>query len=255
MNTGGRILNLVDRLGSGRGPEVSMVKLWADVFELDPDSRSIEDDVVTCLQATRSELEMLRSKLAAIGVPEALMQPGFDRLRNVTSATHISGMWNHHRDEMLRPENRLAFMWANWALQEEDEDDIPVDEMATLREELDSLEESLLSTEMTPYLKGFIQRQIDAIRAALRVYRVRGVKPIEEALHTVAGAYAIEKSRVEGEHSNASDAAKSVFERAIAFIEKTAKVADSLDKIRKSGEGAYKLATSVGSLLLTYITR
>jgi len=39
-----------------------------------------------------------------------------------------------------------------------------------LRGELDTLEASLQDTEMTPYLRGFIQRQIDAIRTALCVF-------------------------------------------------------------------------------------
>lgn len=256
MNTAGRILSICDRLtGGARGNDVSMVKVWAEVFELAPDSPSIEDDVVTCLQAMRSEIELLRSKLAAMGAPEDLMQPGIDRLRNVTSTAYIHVGWGSLRDEASKPENRLAFMWANWVLRSEDEDDMPTDELATLRGELDSLEASLLSTDMTPYLNSFIQRQIDAIRAALRVYRVRGVKPIEEALHTVAGAYAVEKSRVEVEHTKASEPAKTVFTHTSAFIEKTAKVVDNLDKIRKAGEGAYGLATSVGPLLLAFATR
>lgn len=154
MNTAGRILSICDRLtGGARGNDVSMVKVWAEVFELAPDSPSIEDDVVTCLQAMRSEIELLRSKLTAMGAPEDLMQPGIDRLRNVTSTAYIHVGWGSLRDEASKPENRLAFMWANWVLRSEDEDDMPTDELATLRGELDSLEASLLSTDMTPYIQ------------------------------------------------------------------------------------------------------
>ena len=103
---------------------------------------------------------------------------------------------------------------------------------------------------MSPYLRDFVQRQIAAIRAALRVYHVRGVKPIEEALQKVAGAYTIEKARVEAEHAQASEPAKSVFARVSSAIEKTAKIADQLDKIRKAGEGLYTLGATVGPVLL-----
>jgi len=85
------------------------------------------------------------------------------------------------------------------------------------------------------------------------VYRVQGVKPIEEALHQVAAAYTIEKSRVEAEHAQASEPAKTFFARAGAVIKKTAEIADSLDKIRKTGEGAYTLAATVGPLLVTWV--
>lgn len=251
MNTAGRLLSIYDRLvGSERGRNASMMNVWADVFDLPSDNPHLEDEVVTCLQAIRSEMELLRSKLAVIGASEDLMQPGLTRFRNVSSAAHINVGWNGLRDEAIRPENRIPFAWANWVLEDESEEDMPDDELLSLRSELDSLEQSLQNTEMTSYLRGFIQRQIDAIRSALRLYRVQGVKPIEEALQQVAGAYTLEKSRVEVEHAQASETAKKLFSRAGSVIKKTAEIADSLDKIRRVGEGDYTLAASVVPLLL-----
>jgi len=246
--------SIYDRLvGNGRSNDISMTKVWAEVFELPPDSPHLEDDVVTCLQATRSEIELLRSKLQAIGAPENLMHPGLTRFRNITSTAYINQAWNGLREEASKPENRLSFAWANWTLRDESEDDMPDDELAALRSELDSLEASLQDTEMTPYLRGFIRRQIDAIRTALKLYRVQGVKLIEEALHQVAGAYTVEKSRVEAEHANASEPAKSLLARTGAAIKKTAEIADSLDKIKKAGESAYTLAASVAPMVLPYV--
>lgn len=254
MNTAGRLLTIYDRLiNRGRGKETSMLTVWAEVFDLPPNSTHLEDDVVTCIQAMRSEMELLRSKLAAIDVPEDLMHPGMARLRNITSTVHINTPWSGLRDEALKPENRLAFMWANWALRDEAEDDMPVDELAALRSELDALEVSLQDTEMTAYLKSFIQRQIDAIRAALRMYPIRGVRPIEEAARTIVGTCNLEASVLAKEFDKASEPAKSIFVQAGQFIDKTAKVADNLDKIRKAGEGAYTLAGSVGPSLLPWV--
>ena len=253
MNTAGRLSSTYESLLNHRlGRDVPMLKVWAAVFELSPEDPHLEDAVVMCLQATRSEIEGLRARLQSLGVPDDLMQPGITRFRNYTSTAHINTGWSNFRDEAIKPENLLAFLWATWALREDAEEDMPADELAALRGELDSLEQSLHSTEMTPYLRGFIQRQIDAIRTALRVYRVQGVKPIEEALHQVAGAYTIEKSRVEAERAQASEPAKKLLARAGSVIKKTAEIADSLDKIKKAGEGAYTLTASVVPLLLTY---
>ncbi|RRD67118.1 hypothetical protein EII19_07165 [Comamonadaceae bacterium OH2310_COT-174] len=253
MNTAGRLLSIYDSLvRKGHNTDVEMVKLWAEVFELQPDGPHLEDDVVTCLQAMRSEMELLRSKLQVIGVDENLMHPGFARFRDISSPAYLKSPWRGLRAEATKPENRLPFAWANWVLRDESEEDMPAEDLAELRSELDSLETSLQNTEMTPYLRSFIQRQLDAIRSALKVYRVQGVKPLEEALHQVAGAYTVEKSRVEAEHARASEPTKNLFARAGAVIKKTAEVADNLDKIRKAGEGAYTLAASVGSLLLTH---
>lgn len=253
MNTAGRLLATYERLLNHRlGHDVSMLMVWAHVFDLPAEDQRLEDAVVMCLQATRSEIEVLRTRLAALGVPEGLMHPGMARLRNHTSTVNINANWSQFHEEASKLENILSFKWANWALRDEDEEEMPDDELAALKEELDSLETSLGNSNMTPYLRSFVQRQIDAIRSALRVYRVQGVKPIEKALHQVAGAYTVEKVRIDAEHSGASESAKIVFSRAGAFIEKTAKVADSLDKIRKAGVGAYTLAASVGPLMLAW---
>jgi hypothetical protein len=253
MNTAGRLLSIYDKLTSrGLPSDKAMVWVWAEVFEIPQDTPHLEDVVVVCLQAMRGEIDLLQAKLLALGAPFDLTKPGLPRLRNAASTVYLNTKWSGLKDEASKPDNRLTFIWANWALREEQEDDMPAEELAALKSELDSLEASVQDTEMTPYLQGFIQRQIDAIRSALRVYRVRGVKPIEEALHQVAGAYTVEKSRVEAEHAEASDLAKTLFARTGAFIEKTAKVADNLDKIRKAGEGAFTLTASVGPLLLTW---
>lgn len=251
MNTAGRILTLYDRLLSlGRGTDVPMVKAWAHVFELTSDGSQLEDDVVTCLQALRAELELLRAKLLARGAPEDLLHFGFARLRNATSTTLIGAGWKGISEEQLKPENRLCFSWANWTLRDESEEDMTVEQMSTLRGELDSLEQSLQSTDMTQYLRGFVQRQINTIRSALQMYGVQGVKPIETALHQVAGAYTLEKNRVKEEHKMATEPAKDVFSRVEALIEKTATVADRLDKIRNASGGPWTLSTNVGDVLL-----
>lgn len=73
---------------------------------------------------------------------------------------------------------------------------------------------------------------------------------MEEALQKVAGACVIERPRVEADAAKASAPAKGVLARASATIEKIAKTADQLDKIRKAGEGAYTLAATVGPAVL-----
>lgn len=253
MNTAGRLSDVLNELvGKGWANDAPMVKVWGDVFGLPLDTPHLEDDVVTCIQGVRMELELLRTKLAAIGAPEDLLQPGLARFRNFASATYLNHPWAGLKEEISRPENRIPFIWAAWVLRDENEEVLPDDELNALRSELASLEKSLQETDMALYLRSFVQRQIDAIRSALLVYRVQGVKPIEKALKQVAGDCAFERTRLEAENATASEPTKGVLARASALIEKTAKVADNVDKIRKAGEGAYSLAASVAPALLTW---
>ena len=252
MNTAGRLLALYDRLvGTSRANDVVMLNVWAEVFDL-PDGPNLEDEVVTCLQAVRSEMEGLQARLKSMGVIDDLLRPGWERLRNITSTAYISQIWKGLRDEASRPENRIPFAWANWVLREESEDDMAPDELSSLRNELDALEASLRGTEMTVYMRGFIQRQLNSIRTALRLYPIRGVKPIEEAARQVVGTCNIEASVLAKEFERADTPAKGVFAKVGHFIEKTAKVADNLDKIRKAGEGAYALSVNLGPVFLTW---
>lgn len=230
-----------------------MVKVWTNVFDLPHDTPDLEDHVVTCLQAMRAEMQLLTTKLSALGVDSRLMHPGMVRFRNVASPSVINQSWKGLRDEISRPENQLAFMWANWALRDENEDDMPDDDLAALRGELDALDAALEDAEMTPYLRGFVQRQVGAIRSALRVYRVQGVKPIEEALQQVAGIYNFEKAKIEAEYADASAPTRSLLARAASIVKSTADVADNLDKIRKSAEGGYRLAASVAPMVVTWV--
>jgi len=253
MNTAGRLLSIYDRLtGQGWPQDKPMVWIWAEIFEIPHSAQHVEDCVVTCLLAMRAEIDLLRSKLLSLGVSDDLTHPGLPRLRNATSTIFLNSQWNGIREETSKPENRIPILWANWALRNEDEADLPAEELAALRGKLDALETSLQDTEMTSYLRSFVQRQIDVIRTALRVYRVQGVMPIEQALQQIAGAYTIEKTRVEAELAQASEPAKNLLARVGALIKDTADVADRLDKIRKAGVGAYTLAASVGPILLAW---
>ncbi len=132
---------------------------------------------------------------------------------------------------------------------------MPADNMKELQAELASLESALKDAEVSPYLRDFIQRQVDTIRAALRVYGVQGARPLQDALQKVAGAYTVERTRVEAEHAAAPEAAQGLFAKAGGVIKKTADLCDNLGKIGKFGEQAWTLAGTVGPLVLPYLPK
>lgn len=254
MNPAARLLTIYDKLAPLPG-EGAMINVWAKVFGLEPSSSHLEDDVTACVVALRQQIDFTRMRLSVHSVPHELTAPGFDRLKNLASAGHLHNAWKGHRDNILRPECRQAFAWASWVLRDEVEADMPTDDLIALRTEIESLEKSLLETEMSPYLHDFIQRQIDTIRAALRVYGIQGTRPLQEALQKVVGSYTVERADVEAENECAPEPAKNLIAKTGEVIKKTAEVCDSLNKIKKFGEGALSLATSVAPLVLPYIDK
>lgn len=254
MNPASRLLSIYDTLVRQQKDQ-TMTNTWAAVFDLDINTPHLEDDVTSCVVALRQQIDFTRVRLTEYGVPPELTSPGFDRLKNVASPGLLHQSWNSHRGNIQPPECRQGFAWAAWVLRDEYESDMPAEDLAALREEIASLEESLRVTEMSPYLRDFIQRQLDSIRAALRVYGIQGTRPVKEALQKVAGAYTVERTRVEAEHAEAPEAAQSILAKASDVIKKTAEVCDNLEKVQKFGEGVWSFAKSVGPLMLPYLAK
>lgn len=254
MNPAARLHRIYNKLVA-QSNDAQMVKVWADVFDIDQDSPHYEDDVTACVVALRSEIALTRKRLDDLGAPASLTSPGFERLRAVAAPGQLNSKWHGHRGNINPPECKKVFEWAEWALREDSEPDMPDEDMKELRAELESLEAALRDAEMSPYLRDFIQRQVDTIRAALRVYGVQGARPLQDALQKVAGAYTVERTRVEAEHAAAPEAAKGLFAKASGVIKKTADVCDNLSKIGKFGEQAWTLAGAVGPLVLPYLPK
>lgn len=254
MNPAARLLATYDKLVDvSLSDDTQMMEVWKQVFATADGTTTSEDDIIACLQALRGEVDFVRMRLSDNEVSDELLSTGFARLRDVASPAQLHMTWKSHRGNVIPPENRLSFQWATWVLRNEDEGEASAEEMAELRAELESLETALRTTEMSPYLRDFIQRQVTVIRAALRVYAVQGARPLKEALTKVAGALTVERGQVEAEAQKAEPEAKSLLSKAGAVIEKTAKICDGLDKIGKFGERVWTLAGTVGPLVLRYI--
>jgi hypothetical protein len=254
MNSAARLHRIYDKLAA-QSNDQQMVKTWADVFGIDKANSHCEDDVTACVMALRAEIVVARQQLEAHGVPTQLTSPGFERLHNVAAPGQLHSAWNSHRGNIQPPECRKVFEWAAWALRDEDEPDMPVEDMKELVTELDSLEAALRDTDVPPYLRDFIQRQVEAIRSALRVYGVQGARPLQDALQKVAGAYKTQEKALSQAFEAAPKEAKGLFAKTGEIVEKTAKVCDSLDKIGKLGERAWTLAGAVGPLVLPYASK
>jgi len=254
MNSAARLHTIYRKL-LAQSDEGQMVSVWGEVFGIDKKSPHYEDDVTAFVMALRSEIVLTRRRLDEMGAPASLTSPGFERLRDVAAPGQLHTNWRGHRSNMITPDCRKIFEWAEWTLREEAEPDIPADDMKELLAELASLEATLKDAEVSAYLRDFIQRQVDTIRAALRLYGVQGARPLEEALKKVAGAYTMERTRVEAEHAAAPEAAKGLFSKTSGMIKKTAELCDNLGKIGKFGDQAWTLASSVGPVLLPYLSK
>jgi hypothetical protein len=244
MNSAERVLAIYDKLVQHQG-DTPMMKTWAAVFEVPTEGPHLEDDITACLVALRSEIQLTKAQLAAAGIPTNLHGPGLDRLHNTASPTYLTTNWNSLRGNVYPPECRLSLDWICWALRDENEGDVSIEERNTLGEEIAALEAKLDELPMSPYMREFIKRQVETIRLALRIYGIQGARPLQDALRRVVGDFKVEDARIKAEHAASSPEAKSLWGRASTIIEKAAKLADHGSKLKKGAEDLGALAGAV----------
>lgn len=245
MNPAERLLSIYDKL-IGVNADRPMVQAWAEIFSLDAKAADLEDDATSCIVALRQQIDFVRMRLGENEVPSELLSPAFDRLKNVASPGQLHSSWNGHKGNLQAPECRCVFKWAAWVLRNEREDDLPEEEATALHIQIESLEKSLKETEMSPYLRDFIQRQVDTIRAALRVYSIRGVRPLQDALQKVAGTYLTERALLEAEHVTTPEAAKGVVVKVLKSLKKLQKFATVWVRSRNLAEKLCQLRPQSG---------
>lgn len=245
MNSAARLLNLYDALVA-IGNDAPMTSIWAGILELDAQSPSIEDDATACLMALRSEIDLVSAKLSAVGVPLDLTNPGFPRLRSTASPTYLNQSWNGIKGNIQSPECRHAFMWSAWVLRDDEDDDMQVSDKAELLAALDEFEGSLAQSELSPYLRDFVQRQVITIRHALRASKIQGVKPLREAMRKLAGDIKIEDAKFRDAAATAPAEGKRALTAMAEVVDKAAKICDGVEKV---GKFAYRVGGVVNDLI------
>lgn len=249
MNPASRILAIYDKaMGFPEAPGVTILKLWGSVFGIaDEANHTHEDEITAALMALRGEVDLACARLAEIGCPERLYVGYFNRVRNLASATLLPQDWSSHR-RGLQSDIRLSLEWASWSLPKEEEQ-LPADDLAALIAELDAIEQSLPNIELSSHLRGFISRQIDLIRSALRHYNISGIAQVEDALEQAVGAFTRSKAVIVADADKSGAEGNDVLKRFTGAIGRIADTADKVDKIRKGGESAVGIGRAVAAAL------
>jgi hypothetical protein len=231
MNPAERLLSIYDKLVSQQKDQ-SMKLTWAVIFDLNDSDPHLEDKVTSCVVALRKEIDFTREKLAEMAVPADLTNPGFSRFKDIASPSYLNASWSGLRGNIQPPECRQAFMWSSWLLRDHTETEISAEDLQELLDEIAELEESVASTEMSSILRNFIQQQIASIKESLLLSRAQGSRPIHDAVEKFAGAYTINKDKINAEVVKSSSKTKEVFTKFGSFLKKTAEAADTLDKLK-----------------------
>ena len=82
-------------------------------------------------------------------------------------------------------------------------------------------------------------------KAALRLYDVRGVKVVEEAIEQFAGAAMVARSTLKSEAATATPAARGFMARANGLVTKVVEVLELAEKVKKGSGALIEMADTV----------
>jgi hypothetical protein len=244
MNPASRILAIYDKaLNFQPGAGAPYLRLWGSVFGISENAdHTHEDEVVAGLAALRGEIGLARTRLVEKGCPLQLFDSQLNRIKAIASPTLLNqdckGVKAEHKNDV-----RLALEWAAWVLPDE-EAEVATEDIASLAAELIDIEESITQLDLAPQTRDFMLRQIGLIRAALRLYGINGIAPVEEALEQSIGVLkrsAAATKDLEG----AAPEVKGVWRRVAGVLTRVADLADKVDKVHKGAQAMKSIGSAV----------
>lgn len=242
MNPAARLLAIV-RAAAKINPKVT--NRSRDYWPRALSSLSIQGDFNERLLAKHldtlvTQVEITEQLLADLNVPEELYSQGLSTLKASLSPTKIDQPWSNLSDGFA-PQIIVLLEWAAWTLKDK-EAPINPEELRALNEQLAELQELLRQDGVPKALRLMLRRQMEEIQQALETYPITGIEPLKDALNRSAGQFATEKEAIAKAMSESTDEEKSklrkfqkFFLKAAEAVEKTAKVADAIDKISTYG--------------------
>lgn len=248
MNTAKRLSDILHHLlaKSVKGG-VSAAVMWCRALDIDETAPGKDDEVVLAVQAYRAELDSVEIVLASLGFGPHLYKQQFDRIRDAASPYLLANEWRSMVGNVLPTDVRLALSWAA-AVLPDDEDELAAAELTALSDEFDQLSEAISTANLPPAMQAYAAKQIKSLRAALRMYKVRGIAAIQESVEQSYGAAQKAQRTMAAEAATVPEACTFV-QRVNGGIARAMKMCDSAEKIHKGGSALLTMAEGLQNLL------
>jgi len=185
LNPAGRLLVLLRSALPG-DPNQQMTSVWATLFDLPEQS---EMSVVRCLVAMADCIDEIKRLLATReGINLALYTSEFSSIE----AAIAPGVLRQTRQQALIPYlqptvlTRLEFC-AEELRRFYREDPIPVEDLSAIQSAVEELFKQVFESGIDSLLRIVLLEELEKLRAALVMYRIRGAKGLADACRSLVG--------------------------------------------------------------------
>ena len=185
MNTAQRIYDIL--VQAAKQPEnASTIDVWSEVLGISEQGKHKKvAEVSLRLSMLHGEVELLSSQMEGTQIPEQVYGAPLRKVEAAITAQNLGAAWKSYKSH-LSPEVLLSLRY-NAALLGDQEQSISEEEIKSLLDEIEALEQTLTDSALSPEIVSFISKQLASIRQALGEYKIKGANAIKETVHKAAG--------------------------------------------------------------------
>lgn len=167
---------------------------WAKVFDVEPaDTGSLLKmlaDLIGLVSQTKSSIERLED------VDHVLYLKPFKKLETFFSQVNLDAQWAQWQGQLDEPTLYGLQFAADKLSRNAGSTSISEKDLESLRSELEQLVTSVLDSDLPQELKALFLRNLESVRHALLVYRIRGIDGLEEELERAVGSLMLHKHKI-----------------------------------------------------------
>lgn len=186
-NSASRLLSIVQALNSGDAGK-SALDQWIRILQVEG-SPTKDEEAVAAMSAAIGEVRLVEQNLGRLNAPPELFAQASKLLRQAFAPTSAQSAWHDIGRHVAEGHATNPLRWASWVIREFDQPDIDGPVLETLLRHMEAQETLLAAGGLTPYIHEMLQKQIEDLRRALRLYTVQGSDPLKKAYNTAVSEF------------------------------------------------------------------
>ncbi|WP_287953263.1 hypothetical protein [Diaphorobacter sp.] len=236
-NPAARLSRLIAKAMRTNDSSKSALEAWGDALDIPTEGIGLEctHDIAQLLTECTEEVRLLKLALRHQGVPEALYSQHISHVEHALSVTNLNAAWSTTVSNYLGSNVLLSLAWCSYVLPNESvgaTDDDLIGLAALLRE----LEDALQAPGLPEAVRAAFTKHLLGMQRAMKIFPVRGVKPMKEASRAILADLNIDKDEIRDAASTADRSAMGNLGNSLFKAwKKTAEIAGDADKIVKTG--------------------